>query len=429
MALSAVSIDNFRAFGRRGRLEIRPLTLVFGYNSRGKSALVRALPLLADSTRRGAADPLDTRSEAAGGATFGELKSAYGRSPTVDFGLEWDDDANQVARVEVRILGGGYRAIEWVERIEAYDSGGVRLLQVLLKDENAELYEVTTTAGESFEASFVFEGLIPRFMGTVGEAEPPQSAEVLLSHMEQRLRGLADNIHWLSAVRAVPPRRGEMRGRPPRIGFDGSGAAEQLAYAQARERAVVNEVSAFYRRATGHDLHVEEVQIGSVPGFIVSLSSLEGPAFWLNLIDTGEGTAQVLPVAVLCALAKHGHLGPRPVVVLEHPELHLHPRAHEDVAWFLVHVAASSDARLIVETHSENLLSRVQLAVLRGEIDPKHVIIHWVWRHEAGASVQPMDLDAEARFLPDKWPPGVFSEDTRLAREILVERRKRAGAA
>lgn len=422
-----MSVGNFRAFGRRATLEIRPLTLVFGYNSRGKSSLIRALPLLADSTRRGASGPLDTRSEAARGATFGELKSAYGRSPTVDFGLTWDDDANEVARIEVRILGGGAQAIEWVERIEAYGRGGERLLQLLLKDEVTARYDVAPARGETFEASFDFEGLVPAV--PAGAAPLPEPAAAALRGLCARLLGLSDSIHWLSAVRAVPPRGGELRGRPPRIGFDGSGAAEQLAYAQIRDPAVVDEVRAFYRKATDHDLHIEEITIGGVPGFSLKLSSLEGLPVRVNLIDTGEGMAQVLPVSVLGGLAKLGRLGKSPVLVIEHPELHLHPRAHEEVAWFLTQVAASSDARLIVETHSENLLSRVQLAVLRGEIDPKEVLVYWVWQHEEGAAVEPIEIDADGRFVGDKWPPGVFSEDTALARQILAERRKRAGAA
>jgi predicted ATPase len=99
------------------------------------------------------------------------------------------------------------------------------------------------------------------------------------------------------------------------------------------------------------------------------------------------------------------------------------------VAWFLTQIAASSDARLVVETHSENLLSRVQLAVLRGEIDPSKVLVHWVWQHEAGSAVEPIEIDADGRFVGDKWPPGVFAEDTVLHWQILAERRRRAGSA
>jgi len=426
MGLSAVSMSNFRAFGRRATLEIRPLTLVFGYNSRGKSSLIRALPLLADSARRGAGGPLDTRSEAARGATFGELKSAYGRSPTVDFGLTWDDDENEVARIEVRILGAVSQGIEWIESIEAYARDGERLLELRLKDEVNALYDVTTSAGETIEMSFGFDGLVyTQYTSTTS----PDSSVHSLHDLRSRLSGLTDSVYWLSAVRAVPPRRGEIRGRPPPIGFDGSNAAEQLAYAQTRDPAVVDEVRAFYRKATSHDLHVEEVSIGGVPGFSLSLSPLEGPEVRVNLIDTGEGMAQVLPVAVLGALAKLGRLGSAPVIVLEHPELHLHPRAHEEVAWFLTQIAASSDARLVVETHSENLLSRVQLAVLRGEIDPSKVLVHWVWQHEAGSAVEPIEIDADGRFVGDKWPPGVFAEDTVLHRQILAERHRRAGSA
>lgn len=427
MGLAALSVDNFRAFGRRATLDIRPLTLVFGYNSRGKSALTRALPLLAASVERDASGPLDTRCEAARGATFAELKSGYGRSPTIDFGLSWDDDETSLAKLEVRILGGGFQGIEWVERIDAFARNGERQMQLLLKDDVTSRYEITTASGTMFEASFRFEGLVPDLADD--SAPLPEQIIATLRDLRDRLLGLKDSIYWLSALRAVPPRRGELRGRPPRIRSDGTGSADQLAYANSRDRAVMDEVRAFYRATTNHELFVEESLLGGSPGFSVTLSPLGGTDIRVNLLDTGEGMAQVLPVAVLGALAKHGRLGKNPVIVLEHPELHLHPRAHEDVAQFLCSVAATNSTRLIVETHSENLLSRVQLAVLRGEIRPNQVIVHWVWQHEAGASVEALELDALARFVGDKWPPGVFSEDTALAREILMERRKRAVTA
>lgn len=360
------------------------------------------------------------------GATFSELKSLYGRSPTIDFGLTWDDDATPVARAEIRILGGGFRAIEWIESIATYTRDGTQLLHLLLKDDLESRYDVSVVSGPSFESRLNFDGLVP----TVKDSAPPwpEAATSQLNALRDRLLSLADDIYWLSAVRAVPPRRSEIRGRPQKIRYDGSGAAEHLAYAQTRDRLILDEVRAFYREATGHDLYVEEVPIGNAYGFSLTLSALNGPDVRVNLLDTGEGMAQVLPVAVLGALATHKRLGEHPLIVLEHPEIHLHPRAHEDVAAYFVRVAASKAARFIVETHSEHFLSRVQLAVLRGEIAPEQVLVCWVWQHESGSSVEPMRLDELARFIGDKWPPGVFSEDTALQREIIAERRKRAGA-
>jgi predicted ATPase len=75
MALSSFTVANYRSFLRPTTIELRPLTLLFGYNNSGKSALLRVLPLLADSvgTPRGA--PLNLDSAAVRGASFRDLCS------------------------------------------------------------------------------------------------------------------------------------------------------------------------------------------------------------------------------------------------------------------------------------------------------------------------------------------------------------------
>jgi predicted ATPase len=136
--------------------------------------------------------------------------------------------------------------------------------------------------------------------------------------------------------------------------------------------------------------------------------------------------AQVLPVLVLGALARHGQLGNRPFVLVEHPELHLHPAIHADLAGFFCELARDLDGpTTVLETHSENVLLRVQLAIARGELDPARVIIHWVRSLPEGpAVVETITFDDMARPQGD-WPPRVFSSDIRQARELLEIRRKR----
>lgn len=125
---------------------------------------------------------------------------------------------------------------------------------------------------------------------------------------------------------------------------------------------------------------------------------------------------QVLPVITLGALASLGKLGAAPILALEQPELHLHPRAHEHVARFLVEVA--SNATVVVETHSENLLLAVQVAIASGQVAAEDVVVHWVRATEEGPSyVETIRFDRAAR--PSLWPQDVFAEDKALERRIL----------
>lgn len=426
MALRCVQVERFRAFGLKAQLDLGSMTLVFGYNSQGKSALIRALPLLAASVRADASDALEVRSPAARGATFEELMSKFGHSPSVNFGVAWDDEEHSIVRIEIALRSGGIGRPQIIERISCFGAADEPLLRLMnaLRDEPEDVASYVATIGraDESEVQLSFRGLVPSLATT----DPPARAELepLIETLRKRLLGLDQSVHWLAAVRKLPERRGELRGRPPRIGHDGEHADEQLAFALTRDRALLEVVNDFYRQVTDHELWVEESRAGDTAGYVLRLSRVDRREHAVNLLDTGEGMAQILPVAVLCGQALLGLLGPSPVVILEHPEIHLHPSAHERIAAWLCNAAAKSDARFVIETHSENFLSRVQLAVLQREIDAERVLLHWIeWRDE-GAAVRPIAIDEFAAL--EGWPAGVFAEDTALHRQVLAARRIRS---
>ena len=72
----------------------------------------------------------------------------------------------------------------------------------------------------------------------------------------------------------------------------------------------------------------------------------------VDLTAVGVGVSQILPVILLCLLAAPGTL-----VVLEQPELHLHPRLEQKLADFLL-ACARSGRQLVIETHSGHLVNR-----------------------------------------------------------------------
>jgi predicted ATPase len=146
----------------------------------------------------------------------------------------------------------------------------------------------------------------------------------------------------------------------------------------------------------------------------------------VDLSDTGEGLTQILPVLVASAMAaKEAERLRASYLVIEQPELHLHPAAHAPLAAFLCEIAARSyPPRMLIETHSENFLFGVQLAIANGQLDPSRVIIYWVQQDaEGNSTLSPIQLDADGR--PDFWPPGVFMEETELARRLIEARRQR----
>ncbi len=119
----------------------------------------------------------------------------------------------------------------------------------------------------------------------------------------------------------------------------------------------------------------------------------------VNIADVGLGVSQVLPVLVALLVARPGQ-----TVYLEQPELHLHPRAQMVLAKILAE-AAQMGATVVVETHSELLLRGIQTQVAAGLLDRKLVKLHWFERNpEDGATqITSSDLNEKGAF-DTKWP-------------------------
>jgi hypothetical protein len=95
-------------------------------------------------------------------------------------------------------------------------------------------------------------------------------------------------------------------------------------------------------------------------------------------------------------------------------------------AGFFCEIARREGApRTLMETHSENFLLRVQLAIARGELPPERVLVYWVQELEDGSGqADPITFNELGQPVGDRWPPGVFSEDVEQARQLVLERRK-----
>ncbi len=120
--------------------------------------------------------------------------------------------------------------------------------------------------------------------------------------------------------------------------------------------------------------------------------------------NVGFGLTQLFPVLVELLSARPGD-----IVIVENPEVHLHPKAQQDIGELLA-LVASCDVQVIVETHSDHVLNGIRLAVKgRTSVAPDDVAIHFFSRDSDGASrrLTPM-IDADGRL--DAWPEGFFDQ-------------------
>ena len=117
----------------------------------------------------------------------------------------------------------------------------------------------------------------------------------------------------------------------------------------------------------------------------------------VSIADVGIGVSQTLPVLVALLAAKPGQL-----VYIEQPEIHLHPRAQTAMAQVLAD-AAMRGVRVVAETHSSLLLLGIQTLVAEGKLPPELVRLHWFTRGDEGATtIQSADLGRDGAF--GNWP-------------------------
>jgi hypothetical protein len=132
-----------------------------------------------------------------------------------------------------------------------------------------------------------------------------------------------------------------------------------------------------------------------------------------DLTSVGVGVSQLLPVIVLCLIAQPGEL-----VMIEQPELHLHPAPQQVLGDFLLRIAESG-RQLIVETHSEYLVNRLRLHIALDELDALGDIVQ-MWyaiRKEGRTNFELLKPNRYGSF--EEWPEGFFDQAPRDAEEIL----------
>ena len=118
---------------------------------------------------------------------------------------------------------------------------------------------------------------------------------------------------------------------------------------------------------------------------------------------TGFGLTQILPIVVGALSEAEGG-----VMLIENPEVHLHPAGQALMGEFLADVARAG-IQVILETHSDHVLNGIRRAVRRERLTPERVAIHFFKpRSEAGAQVHSPAIDAEGNI--DVWPDGFFDQ-------------------
>lgn len=118
---------------------------------------------------------------------------------------------------------------------------------------------------------------------------------------------------------------------------------------------------------------------------------------WVRPPNMGFGISSVLPIVVAGLIAEPGGL-----IVVENPEIHLHPAGQSAIGRFLGMLAADG-VQVIAETHSDHVVNGMRRAVAEGKLSAGDAVIHYF-----DADVSEINIDEKGKL--SQWPSGFFDQ-------------------
>ena len=457
--LTRLHLRNFKSWTDTGDVVLRPITGFFGANSSGKSSLLHAILLLkqtSDSRDRGLVFHFGDKSTPVDLGDFASVLHGHKLGRELEMSLDWRGgspmvikDTKSNGRTVASSSTLGFSVVTEkaaamgpsrpVVREMNYRVGEARFgMRRSLSRKGA--YELRSDTPDHADFGFVRSvgrpGILPGPEKCYGFPDLVRAyyqnagflADLALA-LEQRL----DKVAYLGPLRAHPERRYAWTGaRPADMGRAGEAIVDAILAARERgdlispgykmRRLSVEQYVARWLKALGliHDFRVVSVGEDSQM-YEVRVRRTPRSADVL-VTDVGFGVSQILPVLVLCLFVPEGS-----TVLLEQPEIHLHPSVQSGLADIMIDAWKNRKVQVIVESHSEHLLRRLQRRIAEAEVTSDDVGLYFCDLGSSRSELSRLDLDMFGNIR--NWPPGFFGDEFEeiAAMTRAAEQRKAQG--
>jgi predicted ATP-dependent endonuclease of OLD family len=423
--LTKLRIRNFKCFEDTGEMDIRPLTLLVGPNSSGKSSIMQFLLALRQTVEspdiQVAFAPNDSwvrlgsypdfifrhrwQRELEAMLEFTEHLPAPVRSSRqpnkLRLKVRWryNKKTTQIQLEESELV---YNDGEFTQLVVRKAREYEAILKSTLEDGKEERHEALPIHFYDFavrikkgEKPSDFRQKVPRhpMVFVVGK--------IVASELRQ--------LFYLGPLREFPQRSYVISGQAPSdVGVRGERSAEVLWFASRtkKQRQQMLENINRWVKEFGIAKEVRLQRLGKSNQyqvlFVDAATNLP-----VNIADVGFGASQLLPIIVQGFYARFPHRGS--VLLIEQPEIHLHPKAQATLGDLLMEVVKAGDRQIIVETHSEHLLARIQRRIAEQKFSHEQVAIYYFEPTPDGTKIHRLELD-EYGQLVEPIPEGFFEE-------------------
>lgn len=477
MTITAVRLRNFRGF-RRASLELKPLTVLLGPNSAGKSSFGHALAAMSHAqwVHAGSAQATlsprdakatdewpvdlgqytDLRTEGSTERVYVELLTDEG---PIEFGFGGVELVKDLRLSYVRLP---YDPASSATTPLSQDTGPAALGAPIANTTTSHISEIKEVPGvggfellrrnpnewTDVDGRIVKPGLDGLFVDTLRH---DTGTQFLIPTVAQReAREFLTNLTYLRASRKRPSRgyeqiastrsslgyAGERTAlvlsqealseveyrEPPALPNEAGEAAELLDLPWKRQRTHLSAAVGYWLKHLGLAAAIETRESQIYPGRIEIRVTLNAGRASRDITEIGYGISQVLPVLVGGLLtSQHGSF------IVDLPEGHLHPRPQSALADFFCSLALSGK-RSIVETHSEMFFHRLRLRA-SANVDLMDKIAVYFFDEaspeEVCAAPRAIGLDFKDEL---RWPKGFLQEGWEMEEQISAFRETREAA-
>ncbi len=399
-------VENIRCFAERQTIPVKPLTLLVGENSAGKSTFLVALSAVSDPIGFPLRPRFNTPPYNLGNydtiAAYKYGRGVRAKSFTLGYNNDLMDNDDNLQIVATHRDDNGSVEIAHVEvQSQDYqasftftDDDEVKLTLIYNEQGKPKTYDFAPTsyAGDAVGYSLSAVLLASRFqLRSSHNATNRQDRKTMWNILYNLADFLLDNP--LPQTLSVAPIRTKPKRTYDEVVEEFSPEGEHIPFVlddvlqDADKRAILEN----FGRESGLFSHVAVKQWGrkrSDPIQVMVTNAGRPASSAANLTDVGYGVSQALPLVVQSVLA-----APKSRLLLQQPEVHLHPRAQAALGTLFVDLLASNDKQFVVETHSDYILDRVRQEVARGKVAANDVSILYFEREKNGTRIYPIDVD------------------------------------
>lgn len=379
--LNGMELTNFKCFQRQ-RIDFRPLTLLTGVNSAGKSTVIQALLLLQQNFApywEEAVRCLLPNCSTPHKSLPKGVKKLQLAGALVNLGLledalcsNADDDAFTIAIEQDGVPFSLKASLDGKELLAAWDQD-------------------LTCIDPAYFQYLHADRLCPQTLFPM-----PKAGQLSFNAIGNKGEFAAYHLHAFGQTKIV---HADTSG-PNLLAPDAAGDSTSL---HIQTEAWLSQL--------GSPVRIQTERPAGTDAVVLRFSFPDISRSYYRPTNVGFGLTYALPVFVAALRAPVGSL-----LIVENPEAHLHPRGQALMGHFLARAAACG-VQVIIETHSDHVLNGIRVAVKQGAIAHGNVQINFFHQQDGTSCVSTPHIDKDGHL--DLWPENFFDEWDKQLSELL----------